>query len=260
MNTCKSVLIFTFCFLFAHLYTAASGGTPIKPLTQVNKEFLVVVHIVRAQDKTPAVSEAAVLTDFIGVNSVFNPIAVSFKVCEFRYIDNYHYDTLEQHYLHEWQTKYNVTSRINVYYGVLTTVEQKVYCGYAALHGISTPFLTSINIGCTGVSTLAHEMGHFFGLKHTFEGNGTELANGSNCDTDGDLVCDTPADPYSETGPGPYLNGCVFISMQKDANGDYYDPDVHNIMSYYSDCLCLTFSHGQYERMASYYLSHPVAW
>ncbi|MBL0071623.1 MAG: hypothetical protein IPP34_07360 [Bacteroidetes bacterium] len=46
-------------------------------------------------------------------------------------------------------------------------------------------------------------MGHFFGLYHTFETQfGSELANGSNCATTGDLVCDTlpiPVSKYTST-------------------------------------------------------------
>lgn len=41
----------------------------------------------------------------------------------------------------------------------------------------------------TGFGTLlAHEMGHYLGLLHTFDGG----CNNYNCDTDGDGVCDTP--------------------------------------------------------------------
>ena len=69
-------------------------------------------------------------------------------------------------------------------------------------------------------STSAHELGHFLGLYHTHKGLGydesgcAEEINGSNCNSCGDLVCDTPADSG---------NGI--------ANG--YNPDMTNIMSYY---------------------------
>ena len=43
---------------------------------------------------------------------------------------------------------------------------------------------------------LAHEMGHYLGLYHTFEG--LNCANG-NCKTDGDRICDTPPDASVRT-------------------------------------------------------------
>jgi len=55
---------------------------------------------------------------------------------------------------------------------------------------------------------ISHEMGHYFGLKHTFEGNS---CNENDCETEGDKVCDTEphdnssgdvenCDEYSECG------------------------------------------------------------
>jgi hypothetical protein len=143
--------------------------------------------------------------------------------------------------------------------------------GFATLGGIAD----SSKLGCgivikkssTDPRTLTHEMGHFFGLLHTFEGPSggqtLELANGSNCSITGDLICDTPADPYIDPElVSTYVdNGvnCRFISMKKDANGQYYDPLVGNIMSYYSPCSC-GFTDQQYIRMATVYLSNTSMW
>jgi hypothetical protein len=105
-------------------------------------------------------------------------------------------------------------------------------------------------------------LGHYFDLDHTFSGEGIELANGSNCSTAGDGICDTPADPYVDTEPvSDYVDGnCIFISKKKDVNGQFYDPDVSNIMGYYQQCRCLKFTHDQYAKMANHYLSNPTAW
>jgi hypothetical protein len=108
-------------------------------------------------------------------------------------------------------------------------------------------------------------MGHYFGLSHTFEPGG-ELVDGSNCSTVSDGICDTPADPFVEgDNTADYVNAnCKFISMKKDANGQYYDPIVGNIMSYYPNaCKCsagLGFTHDQYLKMANTYLSNPGMW
>jgi len=109
--------------------------------------------------------------------------------------------------------------------------------------------------------TLTHEMGHMFGLLHTFEGNGIELVNGSNCETEGDLICDTPADPFVEGDDMSLYIGedCEFISIKLDSNFQYYQPDVGNIMSYYP-CSC-GFTRGQYLKMAETFLnSDPKMW
>lgn len=102
-------------------------------------------------------------------------------------------------------------------------------------------------------SVLTHEMGHFFGLYHTFEG-GTETQCPINnfCDQDpnnnltenccinqGDRVCDTP--PHlKEFGCPTGINICMNSS---------YDEVTNNYMSYYN-CTSQSFSNGQYERMS----------
>jgi hypothetical protein len=62
------------------------------------------------------------------------------------------------------------------------------------------------------VPLAAHEMAHIFQVLHPFEpAFGTECADGSNCTSAGDLVCDTPASPQlhggNTTGTGIYYGG-----------------------------------------------------
>ena len=67
------------------------------------------------------------------------------------------------------------------------------YAYYPYAHGssidgivIEADYLTDIN----KVSSLAHELGHYLGLYHTFK----EGCNNNNCLIDGDRICDTPPD------------------------------------------------------------------
>lgn len=107
------------------------------------------------------------------------------------------------------------------------------------------------------LSILAHEMGHCFGLYHTFETFGNTknenvARNGDckNCTTHGDVLCDTPAD-YN----GPVNSACVFTGTAVDACGALYTPLTSNIMSYYNFCSD-TFTGEQNSRMKYFLLNN----
>ena len=113
---------------------------------------------------------------------------------------------------------------------------------------------------------MIHLFGHYFGLLNTFQGFGAELVDGSNCDTEGDLICDTPADNYTPPAPpvgGGYIDSednCRFIDPASDANGDPYRAHTGNFMSYYGTCRC-GFTYQQYLRMANnFFASDPKTW
>ena len=87
-----------------------------------------------------------------------------------------------------------------------------------------------------GISIVAHEAGHYFGLYHTFH-NGCQ---NDDCLTDGDRVCDTPPDASQPFAP------CNTNSCQTDAP-DLPD-DNTNYMDY-SSCGFTHFTEGQNIRM-----------
>ncbi|MCB9282973.1 MAG: gliding motility-associated C-terminal domain-containing protein [Lewinellaceae bacterium] len=90
-----------------------------------------------------------------------------------------------------------------------------------------------------------HEMGHYLGLYHTFEGGCTN----NNCLSDGDRVCDTPPDQSTVPVPcGGSANSCStdtqsgFATDQNDMFWDYMDYGNWNCYS--------AFTQGQADRMA----------
>jgi len=111
-------------------------------------------------------------------------------------------------------------------------------------------------------STLAHEIGHYFFLHHTHRGNEfvARSNEGGNCGPGvGDELCDTPADPHGRTGY-PGIKSCINqgdpctydnsgACNAVDDQGNEYNPDPTNIMSYgLSNCRTF-FSKGQINRM-----------
>ncbi|MEO1628264.1 MAG: T9SS type A sorting domain-containing protein, partial [Bacteroidota bacterium] len=77
----------------------------------------------------------------------------------------------------------------------------------------------------------------------------------------GDLLCDTPADPYrgDDTPCMASPDGCTYTGMLangdtiRDLNGQLYQPDESNYMSYYN-CRS-SFTPGQYDRMLYFFLN-----
>jgi hypothetical protein len=128
---------------------------------------------------------------------------------------------------------------------------------------IPSTYMITRQAGFGARRTFIHELGHAFGLHHTFKGTGhdddnpgcDELANGSNGSTCGDFVTDTNADPYERCGTAS-LSGCTFPYTGtgcRDANNAAYSPPMTNIMSYWTNynCARTIFSSGQYSRMRS---------
>lgn len=100
----------------------------------------------------------------------------------------------------------------------------------------------------------AHEMGHYLGLYHTF--NGGPINPSSPCETSGDGICQTPPDPGT--------THCGFSCVQAPctaALGPFiyeYNPLRENLMSYYGGCESRSFVEEQLDVMGVSLFHYPT--
>ncbi|WP_435355552.1 M43 family zinc metalloprotease [Emticicia sp. SJ17W-69] len=121
----------------------------------------------------------------------------------------------------------------------------------------------SLNGSSYNIATMGHETGHCLGLYHTFQKFGdpaiqenvTRNSGNScyNCNTQGDLLCDTPADD-----DGGVNGACVYTGGGTDpCSGATFAPMTSNMMAYGNFICRTTFTAGQGNRMRSTILGTP---
>jgi hypothetical protein len=241
------------CFLLVGQLALAQRDS-VSSLPCANRTFTILIHEFVDTTLVPFHTITSLQSQIMALNNAFAPICVSFSICRKQDINNYNFlqwdrDSMDA----EAMGLYSELRVIDVFL-VDAIVNPSGAAGYATLGGISQDTSKLVLRKDAGGGVWIHEFGHFFGLEHPFEtSHGIELANGSNCATAGDLICDTPADPYPQ---GATTNSnCEFVFSGRDPNNQYYLPDVENYMSYY-DCAC-RFTPQQYVRMYNTYLIAP---
>lgn len=143
------------------------------------------------------------------------------------------------------------TSYFNIY--VITGFDGQHQLSYGLMGYATFPntydysyesFMKVATIKNTDDTTLTHELGHAFGLYHTFQGisytNQTSCPVNNNCATDGDAVCDTSPSRSMYSGATPNNSAIDPCTNQN------YDGTQYNIMNYTNDNR--KFTAGQRDR------------
>lgn len=208
----------------------------------VNKKFSIVFYVIADSNGANTVPPSDIVGCINKLDSAFSPICVSFMNCSTVVIPHHPFnrwteDTIEP----VVRNMYWTNNVINIY---LPDEIVGDAAGYSALPGLQGSERMVIEKGAINSTTAIHEMGHFFGLPHTWAEIGTpvtpappggtdtyEFVRRTNCYTNGDGFCDTEADcyPLNKNLSAP----CEQQAGAKDGYQDYYTPPVDNYMTYF---------------------------
>jgi hypothetical protein len=196
-------------------------------------------HVIYASTSNGYVSSTAVNAQVDVLNDAFAPYGLSFTLSSLDYTQNSSWFNNDNESQYKAQLAISPSTTLNIY-----TTSASGYLGYAYfpnsysessyMHGVVLNYDSlpggawPYNEGDTGV----HEVGHYLGLYHTFEGA---------CYGNGDNVDDTPAQD-----DGDNIYSCY--TMDTCTNNTGNDP-IHNFMNYTDDACLTEFTNGQGSRM-----------
>lgn len=254
--------------------TSLKSGSIVAEVPAGILYFRVKFHIISNTDGIGGVNPDVFPKVLNMLNQAYKPANIQFVSCaSVDYIKNDTYFNSDVNVnWSEFKKTVNDNSALNLYF-----FEKCSHRGWM-YYGAST-----MNLGAmrndNALIVVPHEVGHFFGLNHTFL-ESEEIINGNtiivrenvarsgvhcNCETEGYGFCDTEAEVYESLIAPLHLwdlyNGpeYTFLGNYYDAYGDKYNPDVKNLMSYYfvedrlnDGTLISHFSHQQCVYMREY--------
>jgi hypothetical protein len=211
------------------------------------------------------------------------PDNFAFSICEVIYLDDipqfYSNNSLSGHILihdHILDTQTDAENTLNI--AIVNAIGNRN--GLASFP--DAPRNYGITMARRFEGTFVHELGHWFSIFHTHQGNDDIVFIKPNdehvfcddpnfpfdlcdCSTSGDMICDTNVDPGGDISPCDLPVGCettIPCAVEAADGMTYnYDPPYNNFMSYYTnfpsvDCRT-EFSDDQKDRMLCALLTHP---
>ncbi|PWH81529.1 hypothetical protein DIS18_14720 [Algibacter marinivivus] len=242
---------------FENDFFAAKSARGTVP-TNVLNSIPVKVYIIRNSDGSGGLSMSELDAAFSNLNSIYEGAFLEFFMCDgVEYINDDKLCHFQRGDEKSFTETHYVPGLINMYFtDYIENESNQSICGYSDNVGRNDIVVMKNNCATNG-SSLPHELGHFFSLLHTHGADNnqmtTELVDGSNCDTDGDGICDTPADPRLKSST--VNTSCDYTGNETDANGDVYNPDTNNMMSYSRKSCRTHFSEQQLARMYAFYMT-----
>ncbi len=205
------------------------------------------IHLVGQNDGSGYYSMEQLFQVLCELNTRFAPVNMYFSVkWPVKYINNSSYYIHNHSNGSNMMRLNNVANTVNVYF----VNDPAGACGYFSPGRDAVAI--AIKCSAPASTTLTHELGHYFGLPHTFYGwengntpnqndqeNVARTGVQANCATAGDGFCDTRADYLGERWSCPY-NGTL-----TDQYGAALSPDHTVYMSYSTDACMTRFTPSQ---------------
>lgn len=216
-------------------------------------------HIVNKSDGTGGESNQDILDNLCRLNADYAGINVEFYLAGPTRVINQdllYTNSFDNGMANYFMGLYRVPGVVNIFVGNQISNSQSggTTLGYYT-SGLDIIYAIQASVRGTG-TTLTHELGHFFGLPHTFFGwensqYGDVMANTTgrtptitlagtpveyiareggleNCQIAADAFCDTDANYLFGFFGGTYNNGCDYAATAMDPRGWLFRPDVIN--------------------------------
>jgi pregnancy-associated plasma protein-A len=240
--------------VLAHLPCRGCACPPMTPAALARP--VPIVAFIVSEGGHPVESEERVRQAVERASAAFADVGIELKLSEIRTIDRPSWLSANTKTVEEAERDPELRPRDKPFFVPLVFVRD-LHVGAKAVPGLgSLPNGTCADlprqgpVGDIGVvvlarlrypTTLAHELGHYFGLCHThqkelpaptivLDENGA-LPPCSVCGRTGDGVCDTPVDPGPDSGQCAVDPDACTVSCR---SGEA--PDPKNLMSYYVQC------------------------